>query len=165
MEWLFHNTHGNFAEASSALAALVRDGDPSGHAASLLLPSGMPRSALPARAALLNKATLLLKAKTAMRGGARGGLAAGARQQSSLGSMGAPSESATARELEEAEVMLAVLRLRMRVQGSATSSARSSSSGQPPEGLVPHSPDFHERALACKLDISNRFFRVFWRLS
>lgn len=135
IEWLFHNARGNFAEASGALASLVRNGDPTGRAASVLVPQGFPPAMLPARAALLNKATLLLKAKTEAR--VRGGpdVAAAPQEVTSLGSMGAPAESAAARELEEAEVMLAALRLRDAVQGPVAM-GDSSSASRAVEGLV-----------------------------
>lgn len=118
MEWLFHNMHGRSAEAAAALAALVRDGDPSGRAAQLMVPPGMAPATLSARAALLNKATVLLKMKASAPVGGRADAAAAAQQQSSLGSQGGPSEPAATREIDEAEVMLAVLRLRIRVHGT-----------------------------------------------
>eukprot|EP00892_Ulva_mutabilis_P003464 jgi/Ulvmu1/148/UM001_0152.1 len=119
MAWLFHNARGNFPEAASALAALVRDGDPSGHAASVLVPPGVPRASLPARAALLNKATTLLKMRAGAAAAQRSGAApAISGPPTSLDSMGAPAAAAVTREYEEAEVMLAALRLRTRVAGS-----------------------------------------------
>lgn len=137
IEWLFHNARGQFAEASTALAALVRDGDRSGHSSGLLVPPCMSPAALPARAALLNKATLLLLKR---RSGAASHHAADApaavRQHTSLGSMGGPAQAAAVtREYDEAEVMLAVLRLRMRVSG-VLGSCSQAGSGEAAPGLV-----------------------------
>lgn len=60
MEWLFLNARGKHTEASSVLSKLVVSGDASGDAAKLLAPSADPKG-LPLRAALLRKATVLLR--------------------------------------------------------------------------------------------------------
>ena len=60
MEWLFLNARGKHSESSSVLAKIVVDGDVSGDAAKLIAPSADP-AGLPLRAALLRKATVLLR--------------------------------------------------------------------------------------------------------
>lgn len=60
MEWLFLNARGKHAEASSVLSKLVLSGDASGDASNLLAPFVDPKG-LPLRAALLRKATVLLR--------------------------------------------------------------------------------------------------------
>lgn len=60
MQWLFLNARGKHSESSSVLSKLIVSGDESGDASKLLAPSADPKG-LPLRAALLRKATMLLR--------------------------------------------------------------------------------------------------------
>lgn len=60
MEWLFLNARAKHAEALSVLSKIILSGDASGDAAKLLEPCSDPKG-LPLRAALLRKATVLLR--------------------------------------------------------------------------------------------------------
>lgn len=157
MEWLFHNARGRHAEASTALARLVVSSDAAGDARKLLAASAEHphKGALQMRAALLRKATILLRIRAGVAGeaaaaaaapaavagrAAAGGVAGGSTTSYATG--GAQEQGARAalmREYQESEVVLAAQRLKMQLQSAAEASGGAALGGAATgaaEGLV-----------------------------